>query len=63
MTEVQEERKGIDVLDVAFKTVGAVTATIGAARAVRNAVNAWQRVATTVRGDRDEHGEGEHVSS
>jgi hypothetical protein len=46
-----EERAGPSVLDIAFRIVGAVTATLAAYRAVRGAMTAWQRVVSTIRGD------------
>jgi hypothetical protein len=47
--EVQEKKQEIDVLDIAYKLVLAVLATLAVVRSAQAATRAWQRVGTAIR--------------
>jgi hypothetical protein len=47
--ELQPTKRDIDVLDVAYKLVLAVLATLAVVRSAQAASRAWQRVGTAIR--------------
>lgn len=50
MTRRSKPKKSPGLFDIVVGTIGAVTATISAVRAVQGAAKAWQRVYTDIRG-------------
>jgi hypothetical protein len=52
--QAQREQQGIDGMDLAYKLIMALLATVAVIRAGQGATKAWQQVMLTIRPPRDE---------